>query len=715
MTTTAKLALQRYAPIACFAAVATAAGSPTVVACGDGQAAVVPSPRVGDDEAGVDAAPIDSGGEDAAGIAAIGARLLGAGSGAACALGAIPGPLRCWGADKTSAQAIAAGSSFSSVSAGAFGICAVRADGALFCFDSNASPQPFAPKQQSGGPFHSVSVGDAHACTIAENGALGCWGANDFGQLGVETDAAPTGGPTTVGSDTDWLVVSAGVVHTCALRKSGALSCWGEGAHGELGDGTYVSGTTPHVVGDTWRDVVAGNGTTCGVRKDGALLCWGAMTSAATPTSIDASTNWVRVALGDGHGCALKATGALACWGTNDAGQLGDGTQTARSTPMAVDGATDWVDVAAGASFSCGAKADGRAFCWGRNSQGQLGQGTGVHLAPTPVGGAGEWADVSAALGRTCAVKKNGGLYCWGARSDGSGLAEYQSPTAVGTQTTWATVTTSLETTCARRNDGSTYCWGFDSSGQVGSGPGDVGHLVAAPKAIGLGTTLVAVGVEHACALDAAEMLYCWGVASPALGFAASGPVVPSPTQVDATTKWLAVALTSRSSCWIEAAGVLDCAGLDYEPPIANVNEDTTWTALAAAAGSAPERFYGLHGGSLWSWKPGVDPAPDPAFLEVMWQAIADHSSPAHLCGILGDGTAACYGDNASGEIGDGTTNAASHIVTVGSATDWQELSVGTHHTCGIRGGGSLYCWGDNTWGQIGDGTAWRTTPVLVK
>jgi hypothetical protein len=42
--------------------------------------------------------------------------------------------------------------------------------------------------------------------------------------------------------------VSAGDLHTCALGVGDAVVCWGDGSHGELGDGAGMSSATPAMV-----------------------------------------------------------------------------------------------------------------------------------------------------------------------------------------------------------------------------------------------------------------------------------------------------------------------------------------------------------------------------------------------------------------------------------------------------------------------------------
>jgi alpha-tubulin suppressor-like RCC1 family protein len=79
-------------------------------------------------------------------------------------------------------------------------------------------------------------------------------------------------------------------------------------------------------------------------------------------------------------------------------------------------------------------------------------------------------------------------------------------------------------------------------------------------------------------------------------------------------------------------------------------------------------------------------------------------------------GAAYCWGDNESGQLGDGTTtpNYWSPVPVLGELT-FAEVSAGTHYSCGVTTGGAAYCWGWNSVGQLGDGTTTdRTTPVPV-
>ena len=85
-----------------------------------------------------------------------------------------------------------------------------------------------------------------------------------------------------------------------------------------------------------------------------------------------------------------------------------------------------------------------------------------------------------------------------------------------------------------------------------------------------------------------------------------------------------------------------------------------------------------------------------------------------HTCAVKLDGSLWCWGANALGQLGVGSTTSSATPVQVGSAT-WTNVSGGAAHTCGVQGDGTLWCWGDNGYGQVGDGTLTnQRVPVQV-
>jgi alpha-tubulin suppressor-like RCC1 family protein len=89
-----------------------------------------------------------------------------------------------------------------------------------------------------------------------------------------------------------------------------------------------------------------------------------------------------------------------------------------------------------------------------------------------------------------------------------------------------------------------------------------------------------------------------------------------------------------------------------------------------------------------------------------------------HTCAILDDGSVRCWGWNDYGQLGDGTTtsrNTPTALSSWPSGRTAVAITAGGYHTCAILDDGSVRCWGSNSDGQLGDGTTTsRNTPTAL-
>lgn len=85
--------------------------------------------------------------------------------------------------------------------------------------------------------------------------------------------------------------------------------------------------------------------------------------------------------------------------------------------------------------------------------------------------------------------------------------------------------------------------------------------------------------------------------------------------------------------------------------------------------------------------------------------AVAIASGIEHSCVVRRDGTAACWGFNNFGQLGDGTTNDSSTPMAVQGLSDAVGIAAGGGFTCATLRSGGVSCWGRNDSGQLGDGT----------
>ncbi len=329
-----------------------------------------------------------------------------------------------------------------------------------------------------------VAAGEAFTCAVRRDGAVYCWGDNDLFQLG--SSGPPTGTPVRVPGITNAIEVTAGQRFACALHADGAVSCWGENSNAQLGRDTRTTSEGPAVV----------------------------------PGIDDAS----EVSAGYGHACVLRGSPReLWCWGSSTSGQIGaDAAGARRTDPTQTPSRAEMLGaspmrMSAGGDNTC-ADLGGALACWGRGSEGELGADTtSDEFLPVTVNlPAGTLNAVSVGDQTVCAIVERS-LYCWGRNDSGQvgdgTMTDRTSPVAVDTSIVdFDAVDVGYDHTCARRRGGGVECWGTNVHGEIGLGTvGGANQVVPAPVMGVANATKLALGERHTCVLRARGVVSCWG------------------------------------------------------------------------------------------------------------------------------------------------------------------------------------------------------------
>ncbi|MBL8682342.1 MAG: hypothetical protein JNK05_24450 [Myxococcales bacterium] len=552
-----------------------------------------------------------------------------------------------------------------------------------------------------------LSAGARHACAVVGRGEVVCWGDNLDAQLGDGTRISRSTAMST--GIVDAVGVAAGRYVTCAWHADGQVSCWG-GDGLDFGPtfrtrpvrvpglrdvvevvvrGTYACGRTSRGSVACWGvDVWAKNrgqvatvpglddaagiaiseSDGCARRRDGRVACWTYANSRPTTTTlVDSLEGVIAISSGPTQTCALVADGNVRCWRAPQWSPF-ERANRARGTP------THRASIPGAAAFSvgsdhntltlCAVRSDGTVACLGENSRGELGDGTQQDRA-TPVLVRHLGASTAVAVGSkfVCSRSTDERIACWGSNSEGAlGRGSLSAATrpvpvpALSDVVDIASVADPGGTTCAVRRDGALFCWGNNARGQVGDG---TTTDRATPTRVSIGLVDDVIGLDDGFAARTRDgAVYVWGGSVPRpSGEREYGPL-PTPRRLGV------VAPNSTLTAHFDRV----CARVE---------------------GGPPQCF-------------GELPA---AIAQYVADARNYFAVPGRFCVIRADRSLACWGENARGQVGDGTTTRRDAPVAIGGVASVTEVLFSVSSTCALQSDGRVACWGSNAAGELGDRT----------
>jgi len=488
--------------------------------------------------------------------------------------------------------------------------------------------------------------------------------------------------------------------------------------------------------------------------KKGTLWVWGSNSSGQlgnndpnwayqqSPVQIGANT-WSSV---EGGTIAIRSDSTLWAWGYNASGQLGDSTIINKSSPVQI-GTNLWKTgdgIWNGSTFAI--RSDNTLWVWGLNNFGQLGDGTIVSKSSPVQIGTSSWKAVAGSISYIAAIRSDGTLWAWGYNLYGqlgqNNLANYSSPVQIGTSSWKAVVTNGYYQTYAIRSDNTLWAWGLNS-GILGTNDA---INYSSPVQIGTSSWLSIASLYHGglAAIRSDNTLWTWGNNGNANAYGVLGQNnttnYNSPVQVG-TSLWTAVAGGSYGNCaairsdgtiWAWGSNVYTQLNIGLTPTYTTVGgSNVAYSPLQVGTSSWLLGVNGTHSlairsdNTLWAWgnnstgqlgQGDVVLRSSPTQIGTSsWKALATNGAAnGYSLAIRSDNTLWVWGNGANGQLGQNSIVSYSSPVQIGTSS-WTAVGGSNNNSVALRSDGTIWAWGLNSVGQLGDGTIVnRSSPVQI-
>jgi alpha-tubulin suppressor-like RCC1 family protein len=294
-------------------------------------------------------------------------------------------------------------------------------------------------------------------------------------------------------------------------------------------------------------------------------------------------------------------------------------------------------------------------------------------------GGAMGYELVETGVGRhsSCVTMAPDGLvHCWG-HHPGDGMASSSNVPVPLDGPALTDIVHGFDHTCGIGAAGEVYCWGNNDFGQLGDG---TRRARVKPTLVGGSLPPIArlsTAGFHTCALssDDPPLSFCWGWNT--WGQLGTGDNLDRdvPTPITIADGVIHQGVGVGYTCAVLATGALYCWGLNSDGQL----------------GRNPTMFPTVNTPTVVMGAP---------LLERIYP------SDRHTCGrTLGAKKLTCWGNNDSGQLGDGTTTSRFAAQEVPEISKVAVAYPGMRHTCVLEDTGNteqpLWCWGANEYGQL--------------
>jgi uncharacterized repeat protein (TIGR02059 family) len=335
-------------------------------------------------------------------------------------------------------------------------------------------------------------------------------------------------------------------------------------------------------------------------------------------------------------------------------------------------------------------------------------------------------SSLSLGSNHSCAVASTGGVKCWGYGTYGQlgnnasgAFSERTTPVDVHTSSSSSTALSGVSAialgwnhSCALTTTGGVKCWGYNPTGELGDGstfqrttPVDV-HTSSSSSTALSGVSAIALGSQSSCALTTDGVVKCWGLNN--YGQGGYGTRINRSTPLDVHTSSssstalsgvTAIDIGGFHSCAVTATGGVKCWGWSGDGQLGDGSSgDNTWSTTPVDVHTSSTSNTPLSG----------------------VKAIA--LGYEHSCALTTAGGVKCWGDNNSGQLGNGSSGSLADRTTpvdvTGLTSGVAAIALGANHSCALTTTGGVKCWGSNYSGQLGNGSsgssADRNTPVDV-